>query len=246
MGTLRINRFLARCGLGSRRNVEALVTGGRVRVNGEPVTDLSLRVDPGTDVVDVDGRKVEARETGTVLLMHKPVGVVSSLVRQDQRRCLLDLVPDSWSGKRLFHVGRLDADSSGLILLSDDGDLAQALTHPSRPVWKVYRIDVRPALDANRVARLANGSIELDGRPVAPARARVLVEGRGRCTLEVELREGRNRQLRRMVEVIGARVQGLHRVAFGPLRIGDLAEGAVREASDAELSQLRELTGSDH
>jgi pseudouridine synthase len=242
---LRINRFLARCGLGSRRNVEALVTGGRVRVNGARVVDLSYRVDPAKDRVELDGRPVEPREPGTVLLMHKPVGVVSSLVRQDQRRCLLDLVPEPWSGLRLFHVGRLDADSSGLILLTDDGDLAQALTHPSRPVWKVYRIEVRPAVDEEKVRALADGSIELDGRPVAPARARIVVEGQGRCTLEVELREGRNRQLRRMVESIGARVASLHRSAFGPLSLGGLREGEVRPASADELSQLRELTAPD-
>jgi len=246
VSTLRINRFLARCGLGSRRSVEALVTDGRVRMNGTLVDGLSVRVDPKVDVVEVDGRQVEPRDTGLVLLMHKPVGVVSSLVRQDQRRCLLDLVPDPWSGRRLFHVGRLDADSSGLILLTDDGDLAQALTHPSRPVWKVYRIDVRPSLDGKKVRALADGSIELDGRPVAPARSRVLVEGAGRCTLEIQLREGRNRQLRRMVEAVGARVMSLHRSSFGGLSLGDLAEGAVREASGAELSQLRELTGQDH
>lgn len=246
MTQFRINRFLARCGLGSRRAVEALVVEGRVRVNGEVVSDLSLRVASPPDVVEVDGRVVQAGAVGTVLLLHKPVGVVSSLVRQDQRRCLLDLVAPPWSASRLFHVGRLDADSSGLILLTDDGDLAQALTHPSRPVWKTYRIDVRPGLDASAVSALADGSIELDGRPVAPARARVLVEGQGRCTLEVQLREGRNRQLRRMIEAVGARVVSLHRNAFGPLEIGDLPAGELREATEAEMSRLRELTLPDH
>jgi pseudouridine synthase len=243
---VRINRFLARCGLGSRRAVEALVVDGRVRVNGEVVSDLSLRVASPPDVVEVDGQVVEPASVGIVLLLHKPVGVVSSLVRQDQRRCLLDLVGPPWSASRLFHVGRLDADSSGLILLTDDGDLAQALTHPSRPVWKTYRIDVRPALEAATVSALADGSIELDGRAVAPARARVLVEGRGRCTLEVQLREGRNRQLRRMVEAVGGRVVSLHRSAFGPLDLGDLPAGALREATAAEMSRLRELTLPDH
>jgi 23S rRNA pseudouridine2605 synthase len=246
VATLRINRFLARCGLGSRRAVESLVAGGRVRVNGEQVRDLGRQVDPETDRVEVDGSVVRPVEVGVVLVLNKPVDVVSSLVRQDQRRCLTDLLPERWRGRRLFHVGRLDADSSGLLLLSDDGDLAQALTHPSHPVWKVYRVDVRPRLDEAQLRALADGTIVLDGRPVAPARARVLVEGSARCTLEIQLREGRNRQIRRMVEALGARVTALHRTAFGPIRLDDLAAGEIREASAAEMARLRELTDPHH
>lgn len=241
MEPLRINRFLARCGLGSRRAVESLVREGRVRVNDAAVTDLSRRVDPDRDRVTVDGKPVQPVAVGTVLVLHKPVGVVSSLVRQDQRPCVADLLGPEWAGRHLFHVGRLDHDSSGVLLLSDDGDLAHSLLHPSRPVWKVYRIEVRPALDSATWPRLADGSLVLDGRPVAPARVRPLDDHDRATRLEVELREGRNRQLRRMVELLGSRVVRLHRIAFGPVRLGDLPAGGVRPVTAEEDRELRGL-----
>lgn len=244
MEPFRINRFLARCGLGSRRAVEELVRSGRVRVNGQAVTDLALRIDPAADQVTLDGKPIRLAEVGRVLLLHKPVGVVSSLVRQDQRPCLVDLLPASERGRRLFHVGRLDQDSSGLILLSDDGDLAQGLLHPSHPVWKTYRLHVRPRLDTATLTRLGNGSLELDGRAVAPARVRELATGAGHSVLAIELREGRNRQLRRMLELVGGRVLELQRTAFGPVQLGDLAAGATREATPSEYEQLHALVSA--
>ena len=241
MESLRINRYLARCGLGSRRAVEALVQAGRVRINGEPASDLSLRVVPDQDVVTVDGALVQPAEIGRVLLLNKPTGVVSSLVRQDQRPCLLDILPEKWGRTRLFHVGRLDQDSSGLLLLRDDGDLAQALLHPSKPVYKVYRIRVRPALGEGEIEKLANGSIMLDQRVAAPARVRRLGEAGNNTVLEIALREGRNRQLRRMIEAVGGRVLELERIAFGPVQLGELAVGQVREASEEEYRMLHQL-----
>lgn len=241
MQLLRINRFLARCGLGSRRAVEDLVRAGRVQVNGITEQDLTRRIDPEVDAVTVDGRTVQLSVVGTVLVLHKPVGVVSSLVRQDQRPCLLDLVGPPWSDRRLFHVGRLDHDSSGLLLLSDDGDLAQALLHPSRPVWKVYEIQVAPRLNGAALAALGDGSLELDGRPCAEARVRPLDDPVACGELEIALREGRNRQLRRMVEAVGSRVIRLHRTAFGPIELGDLPRGGIRPVTDEESARLREL-----
>jgi 23S rRNA pseudouridine2605 synthase len=239
--SLRINRYLARCGLGSRRAVEALVLDGRVRVNGQPERELSRRIIPDQDVVTVDGSVVRPAEVGRVVLLHKPTGVVSSLVRQDQRPCLLDLLPEEFRGTRLFHVGRLDQDSSGLLLLSDDGDLAQGLLHPSNPVYKVYRVRVKPSLSATQLSRLEDGSIVLDERAVAPARVRRIGEVANTAMIEIALREGRNRQLRRMVEAVGGRVLSLERIGFGPVALGDLASGELREATDEEYRLLREL-----
>jgi pseudouridine synthase len=239
--SLRINRYLARCGLGSRRAVEALVVDGRVRINDQPERDLSRRVFPHQDVVTVDGKRVHLAEVGRVLLLHKPIGVVSSLVRQDQRPCLLDILPGEWRETRLFHVGRLDQDSSGLLLLSDDGDLAQALLHPSKPVYKVYRIRVKPVLGAAQLEKLADGSIVLDGRAASPARVRRLGEAGHKAVLEIALREGRNRQLRRMIEAVGGRVLSLERIAFGPVELGDLPVGKVREATTEEYRLLHKL-----
>ena len=177
-----------------------------------------------------------------MLLLNKPVGVVSSLVRQDQRSCLLDLLPEEHRVTRLFHVGRLDQDSSGLILLSDDGDLAHALLSPvpacvqDLPASAYGRIWTRVSWNAWPTEALCS-----NGRPVAPAKVRPITEPGGRVVVEVALREGRNRQLRRMVEAVGARVRELQRIGFGPLVLGELPEGQLREATAEEYQSLHAL-----
>ena len=237
---LRINRFLARCGLGSRRSVETLVQAGRVRVNGEVERDLSRRILPDRDEVEVDGQRVEARGGQRIFLLHKPVGTVSSLVRQDDRPCLTDLIPTTLRTGQLFHVGRLDHDSSVLLLLSDDGDLAHRLLHPRHPVWKTYEIAVRPALTVEAQERFAAGGVELEGQPCLPARIRWLEDRAWDARYEVQLREGRKRQIRRMVEMLGAKVLALHRTAFGPVELGSLAVGQIREVTPEEAQALRD------
>ncbi len=239
MASRRINRFLSQAGLGSRRGVERLVREGRVRVNGRRVEDLSLRVDPDADVVEVDGRVVEAPTESVVVLLHKPRGVVSSLRRQGDAPCLADLIPDVPEWGRLFHVGRLDRDSSGLLLLTNDGDLAQALAHPRQPVWKRYLVTMDRRLDVEQRRRFAEGGIELDGRACAPARIEELSEGPP-PVYRIELREGRNRQIRRMAEALGRRVVSLHRTAVGPIELGDLEPGSLRRLDEQELRRLRE------
>lgn len=239
---MRINRFLSQAGFGSRRAVEDLVREGRVRVNGETLRELGARVNPPEDAVEVDGHPARLPATRTLLLLHKPVGVVSSFARQDQRPCLLDLLPEElWRERRLFHLGRLDHDSSGLLLLSDDGDLAQALVHPRHEVWKGYEVEVDRTLDDPALTALREGGIELDGRPCLPARVET-VPGEPR-RLRLQLREGRNRQIRRMVEAVGGEVISLHRTAVGPLRLGDLAPGDHRAATDEEWEALRRMAG---
>ena len=240
---LRINRFLSQAGLGSRRSVEALVQSGRVRINGSVIEDLGHRIDPARDRVEVDGVEVRAHFGGRLLLLHKPVGVVSTLKAQDDRPTLVDLLGAEFTRGRLFHVGRLDHDSSGLLLLSDDGDLAQALLHPRRPVWKTYHIMIAPPLPEADIERVRQGGIDIEGHPSAPARVRAL-DRNGR-RYEVQLREGRKRQLRRMVEALGSRVQRLVRVAFGPIELGTLAPGTWRPATPAEIESLREAAGLD-
>ena len=233
---MRINRFLARAGLGSRRGVEDLVRAGRVRVNGEVITDLGRRVDPAEDEILVDGRPVQARVRPVLLLLHKPVGVISSLRRQGDAPCLTDVLPAGASG--LFHVGRLDRDSSGLLLLTNDGDLAQHVLHPRHPVWKRYEVRTDWPLADDVLRRWREGSEALDGRPLAPVR----VEREDDPThLVLQLREGRNRQIRRMVEAAGARVVSLHRTAFGPLELGDLGPGRTRPVRPEEEHALREI-----
>ncbi len=234
---VRLNRFLSESGLGSRRGVERLIREGRVRIDGEVVEDLGRRVDPEADRVEVDGRLVRPQALDTLLALHKPVGAVSSFARQDTRPCLLDFVPGRYLRGRLFHVGRLDADSSGLLLLAADGDLAQRLLHPRHPVWKTYEVEADGELEPAIVESWRAGRTTLGGRALLPVRIEALAPRRWR----LQLREGRNRQIRRMFEGAGRHVLRLHRVAFGPIDLGGLPPGALRELGPRERAELESL-----
>ena len=208
---------------------EKIVAAGRITVNGEVALDPALDVGEG-DEVRVDGGLVgaEAREVWAV---NKPAGVVSTAREPGTRPAVVELVD---SPARLYPVGRLDADSTGLLLLTNDGELANLLTHPRYEVEKAYRVELRrPPSDAD-LRRLAGG-VELDDGPTAPARVRRL----GAREVEIILREGRNRQVRRMAEAIGNRVAALRRVRFGPVELADLPEGEARQLGAAEIEALR-------
>jgi 23S rRNA pseudouridine2605 synthase len=225
---VRLAKYLAHSGVASRRRAEELIAGGRVRVGGEVVRD------PARDVehehgVEVDGRPVSP-EPREVWVLNKPAGVTSTAREPGRRRAVTDLID---SPRRLYPVGRLDADSTGLIVLTNDGELANRLTHPRYEVPRTYRARLRrPPTDAD-VRRLRQG-VELEDGPTAPARVR-RVSPR---VLELTIREGRNRQVRRMAEAVGNEVVELRRTAFGPLRLGDLAEGQARRLRTAELRRL--------
>ena len=231
---MRLAKYLAHSGVASRRAAEELVAAGRVTVGGEPAHDPALDVDEGSGVA-VDGRPV-APEPREVHMLNKPAGVVSTASDTHGRRTVTDLVR---SERRLYPVGRLDADTTGLILLTNDGELAERLTHPRYEVEKVYRAHVRPAkVPEGKLRRLREG-IELEDGPTAPAGVRQLRPG----LVELAIREGRNRQVRRMCEAVGHRVTALERVAFGPLRIGDLPPGRARRLTAAEVERLRAAAG---
>jgi 23S rRNA pseudouridine2605 synthase len=225
---VRLAKFLAHGGIASRRRAEELVRAGRVTVGGEVVTDPARDVGAGDDV-RVDGSPVgaEAREVWAV---NKPAGVVSTAREPGGRPAVVELVD---SAARLYPVGRLDADSTGLLLLTNDGELANRLTHPRYEVAKTYRARLRAPLGEAELERLRSG-VELEDGPTAPAQVRRL----GPREIEIVLREGRNRQVRRMVEAVGNRVVALRRVGFGSLRLGRLAEGAARRLSDREIGLL--------
>jgi len=239
---LRINRFLSQAGLGSRRRVEDLIRAGRVRVNGEQVQDLSTRVDPARDEVELDGQRVVPQCGGAVFAYHKPRGVISSMARQGSAPCLADVLPADLLNGRFFHLGRLDRDSRGLLLLSDDGELGNALMHPSQPVWKRYLIQLDASLTSEELLRFADGGLLIDGHPALPARIQA-VPPRGQHEYRVELREGRKRQIRRMCAQLGREVLELTREAVGPVELGDLAAGELRQLMDAEIVALREAAG---
>jgi len=227
---VRLAKFLAHGGIASRRKAEEIIAKGLVTVGGEVVRDPAWDVDAGDDV-RVNGAPVDA-EAREVWAVNKPVGVVSTAREPGSRRPVVDLVETE---ARLYPVGRLDADSSGLLLLTNDGELANRLTHPRYEVPKTYEARLRRSIAAGDLERLARG-VKLEDGPTAPTQ----VTRKGDREVEIVLREGRNRQVRRMLEAVGNEVVALRRVAFGPLRLGGLKVGASRRLSEDEVAQLRE------
>jgi 23S rRNA pseudouridine2605 synthase len=227
---MRLAKFLAHAGVASRRAAEALIADGRVSVAGNAVTDPARDVDESSDVA-VDGRPVRP-EPREVYALNKPPGVVSTARDTHGRPTVVELVP---SRRRLYPIGRLDADTTGLILLTNDGELAERLTHPRYGVEKVYRARVRPARVTPAALQALRDGVELEDGRTAPARARQLSTG----VLEIAVREGRKRQVRRMIEAVGHRVQELERVAFGPLGLRGLERGQSRRLKDVEVERLR-------
>jgi 23S rRNA pseudouridine2605 synthase len=227
---MRLAKFLAHAGVASRRAAEVLIADGRVSVAGETVTDPARDVDESSAVA-VDGREVHP-EPREVYALNKPRGVVSTARDTHGRPTVVQLVR---SRRRLYPVGRLDADSSGLMLLTNDGDLAERLTHPRYGVDKVYRARVQPARVSPRALSALREGVQLEDGRTAPARVRHPAPG----ILEITLREGRKRQVRRMTEAVGHRVMELERVAFGPLGLRGLEPGQSRRLKPAEVERLR-------
>jgi 23S rRNA pseudouridine2605 synthase len=231
---MRLAKYLAHAGVASRRAAEKLIASGRVSVDGEVVCD------PARDVgdehrVSVDGRALAGAERRVTYALHKPVGVLSTARDTHGRRTVIDLVAEPQA--RLYPVGRLDADSSGLILLTNDGELANRLTHPSFEVRKTYRATLGGGSIADAALRRLRDGVQLDDGLTAPAQARRLSEHE----IELTIHEGRNRQVRRMCEAVGHPVLALARVCFGPLQLDDLREGEHRLLSEHELGLLRAL-----
>ncbi len=228
---MRLAKYLAHAGVASRRAAEQLVFAGRVTVGGEVVRDPARAVEDG-DAVAVDGRGVSLERRHVVYALHKPAGYVSTARDPQGRPTVVSLID---SRERLYPVGRLDADTTGLLLLTNDGELAHQLTHPSFEVPRVYRAKVRnPPIREPALRRLREGVVLDDGK-TAPAEVRRLTPDR----IEIVLREGRKRQVRRMCEAVGHRVQTLERIAFGPLRLGDLPLGRHRLLKASEVEELR-------
>ena len=231
---MRLAKFLAHAGVASRRASEGIVAAGRVTVGGEEVRDPARDVD-GSEPVAVDGRPVRVHDgRRAVYAVNKPAGVVSTARDPQGRPTVVELVA---SGRRLYPVGRLDVDTTGLILLTDDGDLAHRLMHPSFEVPRVYRARVRRPPVRSAALRALREGVELDDGRTAPAKVARVAAGLVRVTIH----EGRKRQVRRMCEAIGHPVKSLERVAFGPLRLGSLEIGGFRALTPAEIEHLREL-----
>lgn len=238
---MRLQKFLARAGVASRRASEELICQGRVSINGEVVTELGTKVDPARDVVMFDGCSVRLEEDHVYLMLNKPSGYLTTMFDPFNRPVVADLVPvDTYPG--LFPVGRLDQDTTGLLLFTTNGELGNALLHPSHHVDKRYEVWVEGILSDVSVRKLSDG-IDLEDGRTAPAEVRLIKRDKqhNQTHLFLTIHEGRKRQVKRMCEAVGNPVVALHRISFGPLELGNLAEGSFRLLDDKEVAALTNL-----
>ena len=234
MAEQRIQKVLSDQGVCSRRAAEKLIDEGRVKVNGHPVT-LGDKMDPDFDKVSIDGKSVRIvrKRQYTYLMLNKPRGYITTASDERGRKTVMDLL--TGVDRRVYPIGRLDKDSEGLLLLTDDGAFANLLTHPSGGVGKLYRVTVRPRATEEQVVKMSSGVVLDDGVKTQPAVIHVVVDEPGRTVLEITLHEGRNRQIRRMCEAVGLEVIRLKRSAEGPVKLGMLQPGEYRELKKSEI-----------
>jgi 23S rRNA pseudouridine2605 synthase len=234
-GLVRLHKLLARSGVASRRKCEELMLAGEVTVDGEVVTRLGTKIDPTSAVIRVSGQRLPPVSPNVYLVLNKPTGVVSTMSDPEGRRTLSDLVADR--PERLFHVGRLDTDTAGLILLTNDGEFAQRMAHPSYEVDKTYVAEVDGDVTKATLQRLLDG-VQLDDGPVTVSRAKVVTRGDGKSIVELVIHEGRNRIVRRLLDHVGHPVRRLTRTALGPVQLGALKTGELRDLTLDELGVL--------
>ena len=238
-GLIRLQKLLAQSGVASRRRCEELMLAGLVEVDGEVVTRLGTKVDPTTAVVRVEGNRLPPVSAHVYLALNKPRGVVSTMSDPEGRRTLSDVVSDR--PERLFHVGRLDTDTAGLIILTNDGDFAQRLAHPSYEVDKTYVAEVTGEVTKATLRKL-EGGVRLDDGPVTVSRTRIVQHGTGKTIVELVIHEGRNRIVRRLLEHVGHPVNRLTRTRIGPVKLGQLKSGELRDLTLDELGLLLDTT----
>jgi 23S rRNA pseudouridine2605 synthase len=238
-GLIRLQKLLAQSGVASRRRCEELMLAGSVVVDGEVVTRLGTKVDPRTAVIRVDGKRLPPISAHVYLALNKPRGVVSTMSDPEGRRTLSDVVADR--PERLFHVGRLDTDTSGLIILTNDGDFAQRLAHPSYEVDKTYVAEVTGEVTKATLRRLTDG-VTLEDGPVTVSRTRIVQHGTGKTIVELVIHEGRNKIVRRLLEHVGHPVTRLTRTRIGPVKLGQLKSGELRDLTLDELGLLLDRT----
>ena len=234
---MRLQKYMAMCGVAARRKCEEIIASGRVAVNGETITQMGTQVEEG-DVVTLDGQVITPEEEKRYILYHKPAGEVTTVSDDKGRETVMDRFADF--PVRLYPVGRLDYDSEGLLLLTNDGELTERMLHPSREVEKVYLARVSNQVTLEEARRLENG-VMVDGRRTARAKVKLLSIKPLYTDMLVTIHEGRNRQVRKMVEQVGHQVVLLRRIRFGPLRLGDLPRGMWRELTPEELATLKAL-----
>ncbi|MBR6683477.1 MAG: rRNA pseudouridine synthase [Firmicutes bacterium] len=233
----RLQKYMAQCGCGSRRKCEEWISAGLVKVNGQVVKELGTKVDPAKDTVEFRGKVVKAEQQIMTVMLHKPAGYVTTSHDQFGRPDVTQLV--DIPGVRLYPVGRLDYQTTGLLLLTNDGDLAYQLTHPGNKVPKVYRALVRGEIKSEELHRMETGVVLDDGYKTAKAKARLVSRAGTNSRIEVTIYEGKNHQVRRMAKAVGHPVLRLERVAEGPLELGSLKEGEYRVLTASEVKMLK-------
>jgi pseudouridine synthase len=236
---IRLNKFLSKTGVASRREADRLIAEGRIAVNNEIIQTLGAKIDDQKDAVTIDGKRVKSEHQFLYLILNKPPGFLVTLKDPLQRPTILDLIPNLKS--RVFPVGRLDLDSEGLLLLTNDGELANRLMHPRYGIKKVYLVNVKNIPEPSRLQLLEKG-IRIDGKKTAPAKVRLLKSGSKSALVRIELREGRKREVRKMFEAIGHPVRELKRIQFAELNLKNLKRGHWRYLTPTEISNLKKLT----
>lgn len=232
---MRIQKAIADTGVMSRRKAEEMVAAGKVTINGHKA-QTGQKVDPYKDLIAISGVKLEQPSKKKIYIaLNKPRGYVTTMQDELERRCVAQLVQDV--PVRVYPIGRLDRNSEGLLLMTNDGDFANRVMHPRYHIAKTYRVTIRPDISDEQAAQLAEG-VDLDGQKTAPAQVMVLEKGEGRAVVQIVITEGRNRQIRRMCEVVGLEVARLKRVSIGPVRLGMLAPGKWRHLEENELTAL--------
>ena len=231
---VRLQKFMADNGVASRRKCEEMIEQGIVKVNGN-TAHLGDKVDPKRDKVTVRGKKIAVSDNLRYILLHKPRGYITTMQDEQGRKCVAELVSDV--GVRVYPVGRLDRESEGMLLMTNDGAFSNAITHPKRHVPKTYRVTIRPKITDEQIAAFQDG-IEIDGRMTAPASLRVLDKSEGRVVVEAIIYEGRNRQIRKMFDELGIEVARLKRTAVGSVKLGMLPQGKWRDLTEDEVRKL--------
>ena len=232
---IRLQKFMSECGVASRRKSEEIIAEGKVTVNGEKA-EIGCKIDPERDRVKVNGKKIERPNKFIYLMLNKPRGYISTMSDEQGRKCVAELVSDA--DARVYPIGRLDKDSEGMLLFTNDGEFANKMMHPSGGMTKTYRVTVRPSITEEQINKMMTGMM-LDGKKTLPADIKILINEPGRVVLEITISEGRNRQIRRMCEGVGLQVARLKRISTGRLKMGMLQPGKWRRLTKAEVKLLK-------
>ncbi|NLK64812.1 MAG: rRNA pseudouridine synthase [Tissierellia bacterium] len=236
MAEERLQKYIARCGIASRRKAEEMILQGKVKVNGRIVRELGSKIIPGKDVVTVNNKRIYEKEKYIYIKLYKPEGYVTTVKDQFNRKTVIDLISIK---ERIYPVGRLDYDTSGLLLLTDDGDLANKLMHPKYRIYKTYNAEIKGSLSNDSINLLRTGLL-IDGYKTAPAKVKLLKQSQNNSYVEISIHEGKNRQVRKMFEAVGHKVVKLKRISFGNIVLGNMKPGEWKYLTDEEVRFIKE------